>query len=725
MSARLKFAIALIACVLMLAATVAALSAIVWTALPADQRALAAAVLIEDAGALLLVSLLLIAVFAMLLHAAVRLYVTRPLMLAEETRLISGANPRHRLDCTAPAELARLASAINALADRCETVQAAVDTRVAEANREIGTERNLLAALMADLTESVVVFNAAGSILLYNQRARQLFDGAGSGNGASGVTDWIGLGRSIFGSIDREVIKHAFDQLDHSARKGDRFPVAEFVTATRGGRLLRARMTGVADEAPAKSEAHDFSAFVVVLDDIQREVQLGAIRERVLKSLTEGSRASLASIRAAAESILHYPTMEPVQRERFLAVIHDESEKLGHRLHETLAGEASGLAAEWPLATMLDRDLLRALQHAFEARYGCALSVETDSVAHWLAADSFLLTEGLGHLVGRVVRACSPAGLKLRLLPNGTRVKLELNWRGTPLAVDQAIALENEPIAIPGHPEPLSFREIVARHGGEAWYQRNDINNENAFCLLLPAADPRVLAPLFPGKTPIGSSRPVFYDFDLFHQAGQHPEVEQRPLTELAYTVFDTETTGLQPSQGDEIISIGAVRILNGRLLTGETFEQLVNPGRSIAKESSKIHGLTNAMLEHHPDIATVLPRFHRFCDNTVLVAHNAAFDMRFLQLKEPATGVKFSHPVLDTLLLSAVVHPHQSDHSLEAIAARLGVNVIGRHTALGDAMVTGEVFLKLMSLLKEHGIVTFQQAQQAAQKTLYAQVRY
>jgi hypothetical protein len=73
MSARLKFAIALIACVLMLAATVAALSAIVWTALPADQRALAAVVLIEDAGALLLVSLLLIAVFAMLLHAAVRL----------------------------------------------------------------------------------------------------------------------------------------------------------------------------------------------------------------------------------------------------------------------------------------------------------------------------------------------------------------------------------------------------------------------------------------------------------------------------------------------------------------------------------------------------------------------------------------------------------------------------------------------------------------------------
>jgi DNA polymerase-3 subunit epsilon len=80
---------------------------------------------------------------------------------------------------------------------------------------------------------------------------------------------------------------------------------------------------------------------------------------------------------------------------------------------------------------------------------------------------------------------------------------------------------------------------------------------------------------------------------------------------------------------------------------------------------------------------------------------------------------------VLDTLLLSAVVHPAQSSHGLEAIAERLDVPVMGRHTALGDAMVTAEVFLKLIPLLAEMGIHTLGQAREAAQKTYYARLSY
>lgn len=129
-------------------------------------------------------------------------------------------------------------------------------------------------------------------------------------------------------------------------------------------------------------------------------------------------------------------------------------------------------------------------------------------------------------------------------------------------------------------------------------------------------------------------------------------------------------------------------------------------------------------MLEGQPTIAEVLPAFHRFAQDTVLVAHNAAFDMRFLQLKEEKLGIRFDQPVLDTLLLAAFILPNQ-EHSLEALARYFGVRVFGRHTALGDALVTAEIFLKMIPLLAEKGVVTLRQAREASQQTYYARLRY
>jgi len=200
--------------------------------------------------------------------------------------------------------------------------------------------------------------------------------------------------------------------------------------------------------------------------------------------------------------------------------------------------------------------------------------------------------------------------------------------------------------------------------------------------------------------------------------------MDNRPLNELIYTVFDTETTGLNPAE-DEIISIGAIRIVNNHLLRDENFDQLVNPGRSVPFESIQFHGIKPHMLDNQPSIEQVLPRFGRFAEGTVLVAHNAAFDMRMLQMKESVSKIIFINPVLDTMLLSAIVNPVHNDHNLEAIAARLGVSIIGRHTALGDAIATGELFIKLIPLLAKMGIYTLKQAREASQKTHFAKIKY
>ncbi|MBA2880817.1 DNA polymerase III epsilon subunit family exonuclease [Desulfosalsimonas propionicica] len=216
------------------------------------------------------------------------------------------------------------------------------------------------------------------------------------------------------------------------------------------------------------------------------------------------------------------------------------------------------------------------------------------------------------------------------------------------------------------------------------------------------------------------NGRPCTYDFQLLYRQQKSSPMDMRELSELTYTVLDLETTGLDPLGGDEIVSISAVRIFNFRIVPGETFDRLVNPNRSIGLESIRVHGITDEMVANQPGIEQVLSHFWGFAKESVLVAYCADFDLTFLQLKEQNIGLKFDNPVLDVLLLSLYVHPGQKDHSLEAIASRLGTRIYPRHTSMGDALTTAEIFLQLIALLKNKGINTLQEA-----RTVTEQVKY
>lgn len=99
--------------------------------------------------------------------------------------------------------------------------------------------------------------------------------------------------------------------------------------------------------------------------------------------------------------------------------------------------------------------------------------------------------------------------------------------------------------------------------------------------------------------------------------------------------------------------------------------------------------------------------------------------DLRFLQLKEPSTGVRFQQPVLDTLLLSSVLHEHLEDDRLEAIAHRFRIEALARHTALGDATMTAQAFLGMLPLLAARGIATLRDAREASRRSRHARIRY
>ncbi|HEX5393577.1 MAG TPA: exonuclease domain-containing protein, partial [Rhodocyclaceae bacterium] len=551
---------------------------------------------------------------------------------------------------------------------------------------------------------------------LYNSRARLQFKALSQGPTSVSGGALIGLGRSIQVVLEPAQIDHAVATIEQRLRKGSAEAVANFITTSRTGQLLRTQM------APVLGDNNEIGGYVLTLENITRSFERDSQRDQVLNTLTEGSRSSLGNMRAAAETLLDDADMPAPMRERLLRVVAEEATTLSRRLDQTMSEFADSLKTRWPLEDVLGMDLISAASQRIETRHSLLTKTEEIDERLWVRADSFSLIQAITFLAGRLHDHYEIREIRFRLLAEGKMANFDLIWSGPPVSSETFFGWEMDPMSGDGETTPLTLRDVVNRHGGEVWYQREATAHRAFIRLVIPVATPPEAE--FPTEAVNHSRNVEFYDFNLFNYSAPGIDLD-RKLSELSFTVFDTETTGLNPAGGDEIIQIGALRIVNGRLLQQESFVQLVDPQMPIKPEGIPIHGITDDMVRGKPRIGAVLPAFSEFCAETVLVAHNGAFDMRFLQLKEAATGIRFTQPVLDTLLLSAVIHPGQDSHSLEEIAARLGVTVQGRHTALGDAQVTGEIFLRMLPLLADQGITTLRQAIEAAEKTYYASIKY
>jgi DNA polymerase-3 subunit epsilon len=608
--------------------------------------------------------------------------------LAGDLRVAATANPAHQPHAPAgPPELRALAveAAVLAAAHR-----GALEERERAAERaraDVESERNRLAALMAHITQAVLSCTLEGRILLYNEQARALLGGG----------TYVGLGRSVFALTPDGELASARDTLVALAERGDPLPEAR-CAITVGERMVRARLSGVVDATGA------LSAFLLLAEDVTAAAHSSSRRETLLRELAEGTRASVASVRAAAETLRDYPDLDAEERENFLTVIADEAHALSGRLDAALsdAGEPGAGAGAWTLDPLRAPDALEALARALRSGGRRAVRCAQDAPDAWIALDV--------HRLGSALRAL-PEGvgdLELAAAEGGGHVRIDVRWAGAPLDAETLRAWEEREVG-----GGVRVRDVLAHHAAEAWSQP-DANG--AFL--------RVVAPAAAPATPAApAGRPVTYDFDLFGGLEKAGEFADRPLAELPVTVFDCETTGLEARAGDEIVSIGAVRIVNGRVLAGETFDELVDPRRPVSAASVAIHGLTDAMLAGKPGIETVLPRFARFAEDTVLVGHDVAFDLQFLARHRGHAAALLDQPVLDTLLLAAAASPEHSEHTLDALAARFGMEVTGRHSALGDALMTAEVFLALVRLLAARGVRTLGEATAAARSTHLARV--
>ncbi len=716
MKAKHRFILAVVVLGLLMTGPFVVTSLLVWLDMKEAERNMLTELLVSRLPVGTMMTLFGFVIGVLVLHRLFKQYVEGLLRMAETLRLMLGANRNFRVAPEGPPEVQQLAQAANDLAQQRDALMDDVDSQIARAKASVEEEKNRLAALMSELAQAVVVCNLDGRILLYNNRARLQFKALSQGPTSVAGGALIGLGRSIFSILEKSQVEHAREVI-HQRLANGKTAIANFITTTRGGQLLRIQMVPVLGGAGEAS----MSGYVLTVENITRSIEEEERRDRALHTLTQGSRSAIGNIRAAVANLIDYPDMEPELRQRFLHVIDDEVAKRSQVIDQTMNQFSDAIKTRWPLEDVLGIDIVAAAQRRIDDKLKLPTKTEEMDENLWIKADSFSLVFALVSLASKLQDHYAPRELRFRLTSNGKLAYLDLIWAGPAMSSETFYTWEMESMQIGSESSPLTLRDVIDRHGGEIWYEREKAAHRAFFRFVLPVAIPEAEQVIEERHV---TGRPEYYDFDLFKFEDKSIDLD-RKLSELTYTVFDTETTGLEPSNGDEIIQIGAARIVNNRLLRQETFNQIVDPEIPLKPESIPIHGITEDMVRGQPNIDVVLPAFHEFCEDTVLIAHNAAFDMRFLQLKEERTGIRFTQPVLDTLLLSAVVHPNQESHKLDVILERLGITIGARHNALEDALATGEVFLKLVKLLEDKGIVTVRQALEAAEKTYFARVKY
>jgi DNA polymerase-3 subunit epsilon len=666
-----------------------------WNQLSPEQEKLVLSILHQYMGYFFAACFLVLAAVLFGLDAIFHIYILPLKNMTDETALMFTSNPSYRVKPGGGYETSQLARIVNQFADRYETLERTINQKIASAREEVEKEKNILSAIMAELPEGVLIVNKEGRIILYNRRAKYYFSASENTpspdeNNMDSDGRFVGLGRSIFSLLDRKVVSHAIDKIESQLNSEHSESIAAYFITFLGGRFICRFET-----VPILNKEKEITGFVLIFRDITHEIDLyKKIKTR---------------IQALQRELIPYAGNREIDRQ----IRNIESEII-----ETLItrNHLSGISINEVLSFMQKR-----------AGHGFGLRINVSRVDKDITVmlDPYLFVECIMFLIHSVYKDSGVDEFDLKSRSVNSNLYLDLEWTGQGLTRDRLYELKTSHLSSCNIPVPLTISDVLRQHNGKMMPVNSCSSGFSGIRIILKSRAGTEDSARHVRKPPVIVERkPEFYDFDLFRMKNGAGNFTL-PIDRLTYTVFDTETTGLNPEEGDEIISIGAVRIVNKKIQYSESFERIINPRRPIPFESYRIHGISREMTKGKPCIEKVLNEFAEYAEDTVLVGHNIAFDMKMLQMKETSSGITFKHPVLDTLLLSAFLHPTRNRHDMEKIAERLGIDIISRHTALGDAIAAAKIFVKLIPLLQHKGIHTLKDALEASRKTYYSKIKY
>jgi DNA polymerase-3 subunit epsilon len=367
-----------------------------------------------------------------------------------------------------------------------------------------------------------------------------------------------------------------------ASRSGKKSPTTSFIINAHESCNLRVNM------APVLSGGEDrkITGFVLALEDMTHQFEDELRRDQIMQTLTEAMRFSTAEIREAISTILGNPELTPDQLQSQRHTIDRASQAMQEQLLHAKQEYARELAAPGKAENILANDLLELVKR--HLRRHLQLKIETSGEEElWLTVDSYAILQSLTQLASYLQELKQLGELQLSVISrDDNNAMLMIEWPGCHFLPKIVERWQRQPMVRDVRNRMTSVIDLVVRSGGTI----NPIMSSQDCChgveVLLPKAEPEVRFEDVGGP----EHRPVYYEFDLFNQQGWE-ELCQQQLNKLTFVVFDTETTGLNPAQGDEIIQIGAIRIVNGRILYDETIDQLVDPRRSVPAELAGLYG--------------------------------------------------------------------------------------------------------------------------------------
>lgn len=576
--------------------------------------------------------------------------------------------------------LGDLAPAAEAITRSLVDTRNALAQSVARETTRLAAEKTRLETTLADVPVAVLLCNADHELAFYNGQAVDVLGESGG----------PGLSRNLLDYLRDGPIKHAYERLSVA---GDPDLASDLLCSTRiGGKILAGRMRVL-----RRRDAHIEPGYVLTLRDVTSDIAIHTARNALLAEVFDRVRRPAANLQTAVGVLSEFHGQDGVPD--LTSGMLSEVEDLTHAISE-LGARYDAVQPDWqPLVNTRSTDLLDGLKGQL---HGHGIELETTGPDLIMQVDGYEIVALWSWLITRLHETCGAHDFAMGLVDEaGHEATMRLDWTGAPVSVDELDSWLDQ--ALSDETMDLTARSVLKTHGAEIWSENTGATDHGAVVMPIRWARHAVTRP-----APV--ARAVVYDFDLLSKT-RNPALEETRLSDLTCVVFDSETTGLNPTS-DEVVQIAAVRLVNGKRVEREVFDTLVDPKRPIPASSTDVHGISDTMVQGAPDIAQAGRDFHKFAENAVLVAHNAPFDMEFLRRKEEQMGLSFNHPVLDTVLLSAVVFGQLEEHTLDALTARLGITIPeeARHTAIGDTIATAEAYLKLIPMLEARGIETFGQ---------------